>query len=413
MNLTGAFKNFVVISVFLAAAVLSVTGQQNAADLFKEGKFAAADKALGAKPAIFEEIRLKGQIALFSNRLKDALRFLQMAAKLNPEDKSVRTSIGQTYYRLNDFKNAAKFYRAAGREPIAKKLESLAGKEPYKISGKPDETTVPFVKLDPLPVVTASVNGRELTFLIDTGGPELIIDTAVAGELGLQLFGEESGTFAAGQRSGINHAVAGSVGIGQFRIGNVPVNVLPTQRYASVLGVPRIDGILGTVLLSRFLTTLDYPGSKLVLRKWSRAQHSAEKDVLEVPFWMSGDHYIVAWGSFNGSPQFIFVDTGLAGMGFAAPDSTIKNAGITIGGRPFEGSGGGGTVKAQPFVADSLSLGPVKAEKIVGVAGVFPPSLENSMGFRIGGLLSHTFFKPYAVTFDFERMKMIFRRSSK
>ena len=45
-------------------------------------------------------------------------------------------------------------------------------------------------------------------------------------------------------------------------------------------------------------------------------------------------------------------------------------------------------------------------EGLPGVAGAFPPSLEHSEGFRIAGLISHAFFRPYAVTFDFDRMRL-------
>jgi hypothetical protein len=33
---------------------------------------------------------------------------------------------------------------------------------------------------------------------------------------------------------------------------------------------------------------------------------------------------------------------------------------------------------------------------------MFPAGLETNSGVRIGGLISGAFFKPYAVTFDFD-----------
>jgi hypothetical protein len=32
--------------------------------------------------------------------------------------------------------------------------------------------------------------------------------------------------------------------------------------------------------------------------------------------------------------------------------------------------------------------------------------LERELGFRIGGLLAHDFFRPYALTLDFQRMQL-------
>ena len=61
------------------------------------------------------------------------------------------------------------------------------------------------------------------------------------------------------------------------------------------------------------------------------------------------------------------------------------------------------------FSVDELALGGAVAHQAQGVAGVFPPSLENKFGFRIGGLISHALFRPYAVTFDFTRMLLRLR----
>jgi hypothetical protein len=37
--------------------------------------------------------------------------------------------------------------------------------------------------------------------------------------------------------------------------------------------------------------------------------------------------------------------------------------------------------------------------------GPFSPQLENAFGLRIGGLISHEFFRPYALTIDFSGMR--------
>jgi len=47
---------------------------------------------------------------------------------------------------------------------------------------------------------------------------------------------------------------------------------------------------------------------------------------------------------------------------------------------------------------------------LIGVYGAFPPSLESSLGFDVGGIISHQFFRPYAVTFDFRNMQLILRK---
>lgn len=48
-----------------------------------------------------------------------------------------------------------------------------------------------------------------------------------------------------------------------------------------------------------------------------------------------------------------------------------------------------------------------------GIVGPFPPSMEYMFGFRIAGIISHTFFRPYAVTFDFANMQVYLQRAAR
>ena len=41
-----------------------------------------------------------------------------------------------------------------------------------------------------------------------------------------------------------------------------------------------------------------------------------------------------------------------------------------------------------------------------------PPSVEYQHGFRIGGIISHGFFRTYALTFDFEKMRFLLHPGS-
>ncbi len=89
-----------------------------------------------------------------------------------------------------------------------------------------------------------------------------------------------------------------------------------------------MDGIIGTRFLYRFISTIDYPNGELVLRQakstdLQRFRSQLDASAIAVPFWLAGDHFIVASGAVNGSPLVLFVDTGLAGMGFTANPSVL------------------------------------------------------------------------------------------
>ena len=255
-------------------------------------------------------------------------------------------------------------------------------------------------------------NSEPVNFFIDTGGDELIIDNEYAKEIGVVQFGAMMGTFAGGKKAAVQQAKVDSVTLGDFTIKNVPVAILPTRRFSPGFGA-RLDGCIGTVTLYHFLATLDFPGGQLILRRRTKQNlKQVEQEAIVVPFWMAGSHYMHAWGTVNKSePMLFFVDTGLAGGGFMCPESTVKKAGIKLQeDKAREGLGGGGKFRSIPFVVDELTLGAAKEHNIQG--SYMGGRKEDTHGFRSGGLISHAFFKPYALTFDFDGMRYFLKRKA-
>jgi len=396
---------------------------ETADSLFKAGKFADAKKVytkvLVRDRENFRAILRLGYIALLNNRLNDARKWLTKAIELRPEEKRPKSLLAEVFYRQDDFQRAVPLLRSIGREAMAKKLQSFKGSIPYQIESKVDVTYINFVITDPLPVVQVRVNGsREVNFLIDTGAPELIIDAEFAKEIGVLQFGPEVGTFAGGKRAIYQHGRIDSIVIGEFIVKNIPAHIQNVRQFSKpIFGSTRVDGIIGTVFLYHFIPTLDYTNGELILRCKTEQnlqclkQQEQEKKHIVMPFWMAGDHYIVAWGTVNRSrPMLFFIDTGLAGGGFTCPESTVKEAHIKLlKDQAGEGIGGGGKVKVIPFVVDELTLGDAREYNIRGLytPGHFP--IENLFGFRIGGIISHGFFKQYALTLDFNNMNVLLK----
>lgn len=321
------------VSVFAKSQTFEV-----AQEFFKQGKFFEAERALPKESEDYEVLVLKGHLALLANKLMNAKKYLQKATKLKPSEKLPQQLLAELFYRTNDFQTSAKFFQVTGRGTVAKKLASFATKQPYQIEGKVELTKIKFIKTDPLPIVTAKINGgEELNFIIDTGGAELIVDTDFVAANNITQFGAESGTFGGGQKSNFQHGKIDSFTLSDLTIKNVPINILKTQRFGAALGVKRVDGIIGSILLFRFISTIDYKNEQLILRKNTKANLKKLGKAIEIPFWMAGDHYLVAWGSVNKSSQLFFIDTGLAGMGFTCPESTLKTANIKLENQSTEG----------------------------------------------------------------------------
>jgi predicted aspartyl protease len=399
--------------------------------LFEAGKFVEAGKLYARfaaqKPNNYSATLQLGRIALLSNRLDDAKKWLQAAAALQPDDTDAKVMLAEAYYRRDDFQRAAaslsRIEVSTNKLIISQyptlniaKLESFKGQTPYEVHGKGQTTRLKFLRTDPLPLVSVRVNGGdEVTFFIDTGGSEVALDTELAKELGLPTFGQGQGTFSGGEHAAVQQSRIESLTAGAWTINNLPIVTLALRQLSEGLGVKRIDGCIGTNLLYHFLATLDYPHGELVLRRKTAkslrqfATASSGKSVA-VPFWIAGDHFMVGWGRVEAIPPvLLFVDTGLAGAGVKLAKSVITQSGIKLEeDKASEGAGAGGKLKIVPYTVRRLSFGGIMEEDVAGLYdGPFP--WEGTFGFYLAGMVGHDFFKPYALTFDFQTMQIFLR----
>ncbi len=381
------------------------------ADLaFKDARFDEAQRLYTqravANPGDAAAATRLGALALLQNNLPVAESALLRARSLDPGSQEVATLLAQAYVRRDAFTSAVPVLRAAGRNDRARQLETFGGDPPYVMAG-PDEADVPFLTEDPLPLIEArGPDGAPLVMLIDTGGGEVILDGRVAARLGVVSVGEGGGVVAGGVHVSVGRGSLGALSFGPITIRRLPVDIGNTTPAMDAFGGRRIDGIVGTVALYHFLATLDYPGRRLVLRK-RKGENRQCVNGARVPFLLAGDHFMISRGGMGPLRDMVWlVDTGLADGGFSGPESTIRAAGIVLDhGRAERGS----YTEEIPFVVPELSLGPVTAHDVAGVFdGEFP--IPKMLGFRVDGLVSHTFFKPYAVTFDFDRMELCLQR---
>ncbi len=399
----------------------------SASQLFQAGKFSEAGKVYSRivvrNPKDYSTILQLGRIALLSNRLDDAQKWLEKAITLQPENADPKVMLAEVFYRRDDFQKAAvtlngvdvsinKLVREQYPTLNVAMFESFKGQTPYELKGNGASTRVKFAKTDPLPVVNVRVNdGKEVTFFIDTGGSEVTLDTDFAKELGVRQFGVVQGTFSGGQHTQVGLGKIESLTLGDWTVKNVPTAMLPLRQLSGGFGVKQIDGIIGTTLFYHFLTTMDYPHGELVLRRkdaktLEEFKKSPGKRVV-VPIWMASDHFMVGWGRVETlPPSLLFVDTGLMGAGVKLAESVIKEAGIRLEeNRAAQGAGGGGTLRIVPYTVHQVSLGDIKEENVQGVYdGPFP--WQYMFGFHLAGMVGHDFFKPYAVTFDFQNMQI-------
>ena len=226
---------FLFVSSLLGAAALERADQLFANGYFPEAEAAYMD-ALHKNPSDPKINALLGMIELYSNRLAAAEQYLRRAAQEKAFESTVKNLLGEVYYRRDKFPEAARWFRAAGSGDGAASLELFGDAAPYVIYGPPDETRLPFIVTDPLPLVRVRVNGRdEATFLIDTGGAEVQLDSDFAKRLRVSSVAGNSALLLDGSEAEMRHGRVASLQLGEFDVANVPVGIrrLPVSPGAS------------------------------------------------------------------------------------------------------------------------------------------------------------------------------------
>jgi tetratricopeptide (TPR) repeat protein len=368
--------------------------------LFQAGWFEAADRGYAAvlrtDPADAQAVAQRGRIALLSNRFGAAEEFLTRALELAPGELLARQQLADCYVRQDRFDLAARLVSPGG--VLAAQYAAMTG-PPYAMSGA-QATRLPFLGLDPLPHVQASLPGlAPATFLLDTGATFFLSQQA-ADRAGLPVLASTSGNIG-GENVALHHGV-----VPAFRLGGIELRDVPVS-WAD-LALPRLPdgsepaGTIGTTILYHFLATMDYAGRALVLRRRTAAQRRAFEAAVRrsgaqrLPLWLA-DHFPCTLASLNDyGPRVASLDTGGVAAGVNTSVDNAERAGIAIDhDHPAPGP-------TYPIVADRVSIGRAVRRRVRGTAG--PSGIDPILGFGTIANVTHEFFTPYAITFDFTGM---------
>ncbi|MGR4065996.1 MAG: aspartyl protease family protein, partial [Vulcanimicrobiaceae bacterium] len=357
---------------------------------YATGDFAAAlsgyDDAIRQSPNDPEAHVGRARIALYANDLDTAQREAARALQLNPSDDAAQ--------RLQ--------------------MQIAARRDASVPAGLPPgsaEVTIPFIQLDPLPLVEVHADGVKAFFIIDTGAPNVVLDPGFARLLHVASTPGGTGTFAGGKTATVGAGTLQYFDIGAVSATNVPVSILPTRHFPGF--GKRVDGIVGMGFLMHYTPTIDYGGKALILRartpdvSASLASQASANGAVTVPFWLVGDHFVFARGHIGDAPEsLLLVDTGLAGGGVMPTQATVDAAQLQLEtNKATSGVGGAGTVQVVPLVVPLVSLGAFQRQN---VPGFFDPqgSALAHFPFTVGGVVSHQFFEPGTLTYDFTSMRL-------
>jgi hypothetical protein len=387
-------------------------GGSDADALFKAGKFEQAGRAyeeiLRTDPTNLHAARRRGYVGLLANKFPDAEKYLKMAIGLAPDDKDANYFLADCYLRQDKFSLSAPHWQAAGEAAYAKWFAGISG-EPYQLHG--DTTQVPWEQQDPIPLVKASVNGGPLkNFTFYTGAPSLSVSATVAREAGLSPIASQEIDFEGGSIWAY-YGVLGSFKLGGIELRNVPVSWSTTKSGEDV--ETESDGLIGTWVFYHLLTTFDYVGRQLILRR--RTPETAAKARADatragakpLPLWLAREQYLHSRGSVAGSGSRV-VGVNFGGTGQMAAvvfGDTAEQLGIRADyERPIGTFAHSHPAVTYPCYPKEIRLGDAGAKDIY--CYTHPEAKLDSLGFDVSAAFFHSFHKPYNITLDFTDMSL-------
>lgn len=381
--------------------------------LFKAGRFEQAGRAYEAilknDPKNVHAARQRGLVGLLGNHFPDAERYLKMAVELAPHDKEANGFLGDCYIRQDKFALAVPRWQAAGEESYATLFAAFRGR-PYQIHG--DIARVPWTQMDPRPLVEASLNGgppKSLSFY--TRVAQLGLSQKAAKEAGLVAVTE----FEFEYEGKIVRSYSGV--LDSFKIGGIELRNIPVGWSDAEDDPEAGDGLIGTWILYHFLTTIDYAGRSLILRRRTpetagKARAAAKRSGAgPLPLWLAYEHLLFSRGSVAGSGKRVVALNigGTSEMVASMTEETARQLRIrTDYDRPIETSAGGQFLTAYPCYPKEIRLGDAAAMDSYCYADKRSGPFRE--GFDILANFSHSFFKPYNLTLDFTDMNVYIAR---
>jgi hypothetical protein len=297
----------------LGGTATAAAGNGDADALFNAGKFEQAGRAyeeiLKKDPRNLHAARRRGYVALLANQFPDAEKYLKLALTLTPDDKETNYHLADCYIRQDKFGLSAPHWKAAGEDSYAQWFAAVRG-EAYQIHG--ETARVPWTQVDPRPLVEVSVNGgppKRFTFY--TGAPNLNMRASVAKEAGLSPVASQKIDFEGGA-IWAHYGILDSFKLGGIELRNVPVGWSATESGEDV--DTDSDGLIGTWVFYHLLTTFDYAGRQLILRRRTpETARKARAGAQRLPLWLAREQYLHSTGSFAGVAGS---RTGVVGVNF-------------------------------------------------------------------------------------------------
>src|SRR5262245_37699080 len=284
--------------------------------------------------------------------------------------------------------------------------DAARGAAPVTWLGKPGTARLPFDYRARHVWLKASLNGGPPEdMLFDTGASVTVIDSGWAAEHGVKTQGRMQAA-GAGAAGGASFATLGSLRVASadhdgIELKDVKVAVLDVNPSFEPMFWRRMAGVIGYDVISRFVVTIDYDDSVLVLHDPATWKYDGKEQPLSMV--MNGTVPALT-GKFDDADEGLFrLDVGSSSTvdvhaPFAKQKGLLNRMGKTT---RFDGVGFGGSFSSEVGRLRSMSLGPYEWDDPVVVVSHATEGAFASEEFA--GNIGNRILERFTVTFDYER----------
>lgn len=350
-----------------------------------------------------------GKLALWNDRLAEAESLLAGGIDADP---TAGVDLLAARIRRGEFTAAAELADSLGATGHAEMLRRLAEGDTYRISGR-SETSMPFQRAFPLPLVRVKINGQRALMAVETGAGDLLIDDYFARQLKVSMLPASQPVLWNGDRVTVRNAMVQRLDLEGLLIENVPAGVLKLGRWSVEVNPQgeHVVGVIGINLLRHFLPTIDYDKLRLELRPVDAAFRAAA-DARRIPFEIWGENELTVYGTMNGGRRMAMaLDSGIPGCGIAAPPEVFEEVGLKAGVLARAVTGAGSMLRGRPWTGvtvPAVNVGQITKDKVPGWSGGIDSSELWRHGVRRDAALSGAFLRGWRVTIDWARRDLVF-----
>jgi tetratricopeptide (TPR) repeat protein len=371
------------------------------------------------------------EIDYYEGRSKEARMKSYYAFTLDSQEPDYLFTFARASSRLEMFRDAAdayeRFLTVAPKTEVERRerikglirlYRQLTDVEVHEISG-PRQAEIPFsLGSDRRPYMKMRINGREATFVIDTGSGFTVISKEAAKKFRVSEIarGGSSQGFGGSGKFPIVYGLLNSMHLGDIKVRSIPCFIRPFHAPKGRTGEPEADGLIGLSVLAYFLTEIDYKDSVLRLdRDVDKPLPAAvSPDVTVIPFRTTQNGLISIETQIDGTHSINAI------LDSAASSSVISMAAVDrlkmrdqiIKGQTVQVTGAAGVAdNVELLFIRNCRVADLQQDNLRALVLDFA-AINESSGFEQSGILGGDFLRNFRVTIDFIRAQVSFQPHS-